>query len=331
MAHELDITDGQVSFANSRSDAWHRLGQSVGHAMTAREAMEAAHLAGWNVRKMALQVPQQPFIDEAAVITPPPLAVPDFYATVRTNPINGAPDVLGVVGSKYEPVQNEASCELLDALVDESGGAHFETAGALRGGRETFVTMKLPGSMVFDGIDGSTDRTDFYLAALNSHDGSSKFSFLVTPVRIVCANTQAAALGAAKASWGIRHTGGARTAIAEARNALQLSWRYVAAFEAEAARLYAQPMDTDQMWVFANTQVDVDGAAPPPSPAAANCAAGCAVGIGAAQPGRGAVSVSANHPHGVAVRQQRPEHLVRRMSTQNKGSVCSPQCVRITS
>jgi hypothetical protein len=26
MGHELDITDGQVSFANSRSDHWHRLG-----------------------------------------------------------------------------------------------------------------------------------------------------------------------------------------------------------------------------------------------------------------------------------------------------------------
>jgi phage/plasmid-like protein (TIGR03299 family) len=230
MAHELDTTDNEVSFANSRSDAWHRLGQSIGHTMTAREALEAAHLAGWNVRKMALQVPQEPIIDDHGVTTPAPLAVPDFYATVRTNPINGRIDVLGVVGSKYEPVQNEASCELLDALVDESGGAHYETAGALRGGRETFVTMKLPNSMVFDGIDGSKDRTDFYLAALNSHDGSSKFRFLVTPVRIVCANTQAAALGSAKASWGIRHTGGARAAISEARNALKLSWRYVESF-----------------------------------------------------------------------------------------------------
>ena len=231
--------------------------------MTAREALDAAHLSGWNVRKMPLQVPQQPVIDEHGVTTPDPLAVPDYYATVRTNPITGRLDVLGVVGSKYEPVQNEASCGLLDALVDESGAAHFETAGALKGGRETFVTMKLPTSMVFDGRDGSKDRTDFYLAALNSHDGSSKFTFLVTPVRIVCANTQAAALGAAKASWGIRHTGGAHTAIAEARNALRLSWRYVAAFEAEAARLYAQAMDDDQMWVFANTLVDVEGAQTP--------------------------------------------------------------------
>ncbi|KPN46866.1 DUF932 domain-containing protein [Mycobacterium intracellulare] len=260
MAHELDTTDGQVSFANSRHDAWHRLGQSVGHTMTAREALHAAHLAGWNVRKMALQVPQQPVIDAHGVTTPTPLAVPDFYATVRTNPINGRPDVLGVVGSKYEPVQNEASCELLDALVDESGGAHYETAGALRGGRETFVTMKLPNTIVFDGRDGTADRTDFYLAALNSHDGSSKFRFLVTPVRIVCANTQAAALAAAKASWGISHTGGAKAAIAEARNALKLSWRYIEAFEAEAAKLYAAPMDTEQMRDFTHRLLEVDTA-----------------------------------------------------------------------
>jgi hypothetical protein len=99
---------------------------------------------------MALQVPQGPVIDDAGVITPAPLAVPDFYATVRTNPITGRLDVLGVVGSKYQPVQNEASCDLLDALVDQSGGAHFETAGALRGGRETFVTMKLPSSIVLE-------------------------------------------------------------------------------------------------------------------------------------------------------------------------------------
>ncbi|MDP7706905.1 DUF932 domain-containing protein [Mycobacterium sp. TY815] len=264
MAHELDITTdangiAHVSFANSRSDHWHRLGQSVGHAMTAHEALQAAHLAGWDVRKMALQVPQEPVIDPTGVTTPAPLAVPDYYATVRTNPINGRLDVLGVVGSKYEPVQNEASCDLLDALVDASG-AHFETAGALRGGRETFMTMKLPNTIVFDGRDGTQDRTDLYLAALNSHDGSSRFTFLVTPVRIVCKNTQSAALRNAKASWGIRHTGGARAAIQEARNALKLTWRYIEAFEAEAAELYARPMDTDEVRRFANTLLEVDSA-----------------------------------------------------------------------
>ncbi|WP_241011298.1 hypothetical protein [Mycobacterium camsae] len=117
MAHELDITTdangiAHVSFANSRSDHWHRLGQSVGHAMTAHEALQAAHLAGWDVRKMALQVPQEPVIDPTGVTTPAPLAVPDYYATVRTNPINGRLDVLGWSAPNTSPSKTKppATC-----------------------------------------------------------------------------------------------------------------------------------------------------------------------------------------------------------------------------
>lgn len=264
--HNIDITEGAASFANARSDHWHQLGQSVGHAMTAREALDAAHLANWNVRKMALHVQQEPVIDENGVTTPAPLAVPDYYATVRDNPINGRLDVLGVVGAKYVPVANESSCDLLDALVDQSGGAHYETAGALKGGRETFVTLKLPNTMSFNGIDGSTDTTEFYIAALNSHDGSSAFRLLVTPIRIVCANTQAIAISRARASFSIRHTAGARESISEARNALKLTWRYIEEFEAAVTALYDEAMDTEQMRDFANQLLKVDDA---PSAAAA--------------------------------------------------------------
>ena len=120
---------------------------------------------------MPLVIPQEPIITDEGVRTPPPIPVPDMFATVRDNPIvTGQIDYLGVVGTKYEPVQNESSCAVLDAITDESG-AHFETAGALRGGRETFVTMKLPKTMTFQGRDGSEDTTEWYLAALNSHDG----------------------------------------------------------------------------------------------------------------------------------------------------------------
>jgi hypothetical protein len=185
MAHELDINNGVASFA-ARTDAWHRLGQTVGHSMTGAEALAAARLTGWNVRKMALQVPLEPVItDDSGEVTPAPLPVAEHFATVRTNPITGNIDVLGVVGSKYEPVQNEESCALLNALTDESG-AVFETAGALRGGRETFVTMKMPESMSFD---GSKDRTDFFLAALNSHDGYRRHSRSSSPLCGSCART----------------------------------------------------------------------------------------------------------------------------------------------
>jgi hypothetical protein len=60
-------------------------------------------LAGWSVRKMPLKVPQEPIITEkkngGGVTTPAPLAVPGQDATVRTNPITGELNVLGVVAA----------------------------------------------------------------------------------------------------------------------------------------------------------------------------------------------------------------------------------------
>ena len=154
------------------------------------------------------------------------------YATVRDNPFTGRAEALGVVGTGYEPLQNEDHAEFLNNLADQSG-AVFDTAGSLRGGRQVFITMQLPESLTI----GGTDAVDLNIAALNSHDGSGAFRILVTPVRVVCANTQAAALAAHASSFSIRHTRNAKAAVAAARDALGLTFSYVEAFEAEAERL----------------------------------------------------------------------------------------------
>ena len=120
--------------------------------------------------------------------------------------------------------------------------------------------MKLPESMTFEGRDGSLDRTDWFLAALNSHDGQSKFRLMLSPVRIVCANTQSAAIARARSTFGISHTSSARVAIQEAREALKLSWRYIEAFEAEAAKLYAAPMNVEEVGRFARQLFKVEQA-----------------------------------------------------------------------
>jgi phage/plasmid-like protein (TIGR03299 family) len=177
------------------------------------------------------------------------LDVPDQFATVRTNPVTGRPDVLGVVGRGYTPIQNEEHAALLDTLVDESG-SHFETAGSLRGGRQVFITMKLPDTMLIGGVD----PVDLYLIALNSHDGTSAFRLLVSPVRVVCANTQAAAISRARSSFSIRHTSGARGYIEEARQALRLTFAYAEAFQAEDDALIAQSF-TDAQFAEIVTQL----------------------------------------------------------------------------
>lgn len=245
MSHNLDITEGVVSYADSRSDAWHGLGQQVNHAMTAEEALQEAQLAGWNVRKEALFLPDGS-------------QIPDRVATVRTNPVNGEADYLGVVGSGYTVIQNESHADMLNALVDSSG-AHFETAGALRGGKEVFVTMKLPETMDIDTPLG-VDKTEIYIAALNSHDGGGAFRIMVTPVRIVCRNTQIAAINRATSTWAIRHTSNALAAVSVARESLGLTFKYINAFEDEIKKMVDAQIEQDTAEALIGQVFDLEGA-----------------------------------------------------------------------
>lgn len=226
MSHQIETHGYQAAAMFARTDAWHRLGTTLPEVFTAEQAMTVGHLGGWNVRKTPLHTID---LAEDGVSS---LEVPGHYATVRTNPFTGAAEPLGVVGQAYQPIQNEAHAEILNQLVDDSG-AIFDTAGSLRGGRQVFVSLRLPETMRVAGVDEITTN----IVALNSHDGTSAFRLLITPVRVVCANTQAAALANHSASFAIRHTANAGGRVGAARDALGLTFAYLEAFQAEAERM----------------------------------------------------------------------------------------------
>ncbi len=227
MAHNLDTTAGQTSFVSAREDAWHQLGTTLPQTFTAEEAMTHGLLGGWNVRKAPVftVLPDGTMREKA-----------DQFDIIRDNPVvPGQIDVLTTktVTSRYTEIQNEEHAEMLNTLVDESG-AHFETAGALDGGRKVFVTMKLPGHMKVGGVDAIEN----YIAAINSHDGSSSFVLLVTPIRIVCQNTMNLAFGKATNEFRIRHTRGAGAVLRQqAREALDMTFDYLDGFQEQAEQL----------------------------------------------------------------------------------------------
>ncbi|RGA05570.1 DUF945 domain-containing protein [Microbispora triticiradicis] len=240
MAHEIEIfADGSAGFAAGIKPGWHRLGYTAPGPMTAEELLARAQLAAWNVRKVPVGTVTDP--DTGRSVT----AEEDFLV-VRTNPVTGEPERLGMVGKDYKVVQNEEVAEFLQTLVDESG-AIFDTGGSLNGGRRVFVTMRLPEPLMVGGFD----RVDLYLAAFSRHDGWGAFTTVATPVRVVCANTERAALRNHASMFKVRHTGHIAGRIAEAREALKLTWRHGEAFAAEAERLLATPMDLKEFRQFA--------------------------------------------------------------------------------
>jgi len=236
MAHELErVATGQTAFASARQSAWHQLGTITEQCMTADEIMTKAFLGGWKVRKITVQGVE--VTDDGVQI----IECPDKWMTVRTNIVTGVTEPLGIVGDDYQIVQNEQVAEMLDHLVDESG-AHFETAGSLRGGKSVFVTMKLPNTMKVAGVD----EIDLYLAATTSHDGTQALRADATPVRIVCKNTQRAAFARTKGTYTFRHTSSVRSQIAQAREAMGLMWRYLDAFQAEAEKMINESLSMGQ-------------------------------------------------------------------------------------
>jgi phage/plasmid-like protein (TIGR03299 family) len=233
-----EYADGSHGFVSARVPAWHRLGVVFeADALTAEQALSLAKLDGWNVRKM----PVLAYIDETTQIE-----VEGKFAVVRDNPVTGQVEANGgVVGNQWTPVQNEETCAFLQAIVDESG-AVFQTAGSLNDGADVFVTMKMPESMMV----GGRDEVDCYISAFNNHDGTAAFRATVSPVRVVCANTQRANISAAKSMFKIRHTTNAAKAIEAAREALGLTWKYLEGFQAEADAMLAAAMSDAEFDAF---------------------------------------------------------------------------------
>lgn len=222
MAHDLETVNGQTAFASLRQPAWHGLGTVFEEEVNTDEMLKLAHLDNWNVRLEDVAIPDGFESDKS------------YSFVTRTNPFDTTKnDVLGVVGERYVPLQNEDLFSFGDNLLD--GGGRWETAGSIKGGRVVFGSIALTDSITLD-PNGRADKIDNYLLINTSHDGSIAIQASITPVRVVCANTLNLALSAfkgkkdVKQTFKIRHTQTAEGKIAVAREALGLAHKYIDEF-----------------------------------------------------------------------------------------------------
>jgi phage/plasmid-like protein (TIGR03299 family) len=227
MAHNLNFNQqtGSYSFFSVKEKAWHGLGKIIQDYPTSKEAIIQAGL-DYNVTKSplftigsGLTVGQGGEME----ISQNSIAVPDYYATIRTD--NNT--VLGVVGKDYEVVQNADAFSFFDAIVGGGDGILYETAGALGLGERIFITAKLPDYIKV----GSNDMIEKYIFLTTSHDGSGSITAAFTPIRIVCQNTLNAALRNSSNTIRIRHTANAKQRLDEAHKVLGLSNKLTGQFE----------------------------------------------------------------------------------------------------
>ena len=249
MAHNFKDKGNNTSFVSKQEIPWHSLGKVV-DAMTSAECMALAGLdfevalaplyAGVSREKR-----DQSRLDYSNY---PITAIPgevrkyqemrklkDNFATFRVD----TNDVFGVVGKRYEIVQNVEAFDFFDSIIGE-GHAYYETAGALGNGETVFLTAKLPSKLIV----GKED-IDNYLLFTMAHDGSSSIQVMFTPIRVVCNNTLSAAINSSTNKVTIRHTKNARQRLEVAKNILGITKVQSGIYE-EVFNLFTNTKMTDK-------------------------------------------------------------------------------------
>ena len=229
MAHGFRDLGRESTFVTRKILPWHKLGKVV-DAMTSKEAII---LGG-----MDFEVGLAPIFAGVDVLkkedTPNHSHVlrsdKDFFEAsyIQTNFATYRKDtkqVFGVVGSKYEVIQNIEAFDFFDSIIGE-GHAKYETVGALGNGEKIFITAKLPSKLIVNKED-----IDKYLLFTMAHDGSGSVQVMFTPIRVVCNNTLSAALSGCSNKVNIRHTKNARNRLELSKEILGITERQSTSLE----------------------------------------------------------------------------------------------------
>lgn len=239
MSHELEIKeDGTASmFSGEGITPWHGLGVVVEGLATASEALELAGL-DWTVSKQPM------YFGEGSE----KIAYPGQYVNVRDT--DNKP--LGTSTDGYHVFQNVEAFDFLDQITDTgSGEAKYTTAGSLFGGKRVFMTMKIGDTFTV----ADNDAHDMYLMVTNSHDATQALTVAVTTIRAVCNNTVTMALKDAKTKWTLRHKTSLKGKVQDARDSLEIAFKYADAFQDEVAALMEVEMTKDKFKKIVDTIV----------------------------------------------------------------------------
>ena len=137
MSHNIhrNILTNRDSFFSVKEKAWHGLGQIIENYPTSAEAIVHAGL-DYFVEKRPLfsKSNERPDNTGCDLVT-----ISTNFATFRTD----TDQYLGIVGNKYEVVQNTSAFTFFDSLVGNDS-IKYETAGALGNGERIFITAKMP-------------------------------------------------------------------------------------------------------------------------------------------------------------------------------------------
>lgn len=242
MAHEIRSNDSLVL---TRTAAWHGLGTILPEAVSPIDALRIGGL-DWTVEESTALTATFVGNDGTAE-----RSVVETHKTLRRSDDKS---ILSTVGADYCVLQNTRLAEIAESL-GSAGKVRIESAGSLFGGKRVYFLLK---GDTLD-VGGTGDIVEQYCLLVNGHDGTISTTALPTSVRVVCANTLTAALGAT-AAYRWRHTSGLALRVEDIKAALA-GYGKVAASDAEAmTALASKPLSRAEIQsLWTDVLVALDG------------------------------------------------------------------------
>lgn len=192
----LATTDGKVAVFSANEVPWHGLGTVTEGAQTSLVALQ---LSGCDFKVEKTPVRYD--------FNGTPQVVENDHLILRTD--TGV--VLGRGTDRYTILQNSEAFSIMDSFLGKYD-AHYETAGAIDGGRRVWMLARFGKSFTV----GGTDEVVPYLILTNSHDGTEPVRIYPTTMRVVCQNTYNAASRLRTMGYSFRHTANMANRINEA-------------------------------------------------------------------------------------------------------------------
>lgn len=215
MSAAVEIRNGKASMAFVGETPWHGLGQSVTDeaSMYSVPAFIDASNLNWNVGLKPLAIKEMYEEETDGKMEKKYRLGKDAPAFMTYR--EGDDKMFGVVGPRYQPLQNIEAFNWFQPFLDKKE-CQLHTAGSLFEGAKIWILAKLnrdPNEVV------KGDIVEKYILLSNSHDGTTAIRTGYTPIRVVCANTLAAAHHNAESKLiRVRHTASATTNLEKVRD-----------------------------------------------------------------------------------------------------------------
>lgn len=203
----------------ARTTTWNNIGTTISKAKTVEEALKIANL-DYEVEKVPV------FLEDG-------VKVPGASCTKKV----GSDTIFGMVGDKYELIQNREAFDFVDTLLPE--GMKFIKAGETS--KMVYIIASLPDTYILD------DKVTPFLIFQNSHCGKSTLRATITPLRLICQNQFNWAFRKASNKIAIRHTKSAPEKLKMAKDILLRNSEYLDQFKLEAEKLAKKKVTKGQL------------------------------------------------------------------------------------